>query len=105
MAMAEGVDFDSLSQAGGGHAAEVYGYWLELQGRGLAPYLLEVVDEVKPAGPSAETQVPGNVAALAAGCGTTTFQQPLFGGTGGTPAPPVLKPRLIPSLPRPSKVV
>jgi acetyltransferase EpsM len=58
-------DFEAVLLAGGGHAAEVYAYWLELESRGLAPRLLGVVDEVKPAGPWEGTQVLGDFAVLA----------------------------------------
>jgi acetyltransferase EpsM len=57
-------DFDAVMLAGGGHAAEVYSYWQDLEARGLAPRLLGIVDEVKPIGPWEGTRVLGDFAAL-----------------------------------------
>jgi acetyltransferase EpsM len=62
--MAPKPDFDVVILAGGGHAAEVYSYWQDLEARGLAPRLLGVVDELKPAGPWEGTRVLGDFAAL-----------------------------------------
>jgi len=58
-------DFDAVLLAGGGHAAEVYSYWRELEARGLAPRLLGIIDEVLPVGPWNETHILGDFGTLA----------------------------------------